>query len=119
MKGAKLSMYAFSVYLVVIGVALAVFPNDLLSIVGLPETDEIWISILGVVAIVLALYYFDSARNNTRSFFAASLLGRGFFVTVLVVVWLAGQPWQLLIFAGVELAAAIWTYTAMRAEAAR
>jgi hypothetical protein len=112
-------MYIFSACLLVVGGFLSVGPNTLLSLVGMPETNEVWIRILGVVAILLALYYFDAARNNSRGFFAASILGRGFSTAALVVFWATGQPWQLLIFAGVELAGAIWTYTAMRAQAAR
>ncbi len=117
MKGAARTIYVFSVYLMVVGVALAVVPNTLLTVVGLPETDEVWIRIVGVVAIVLALYYFDAARNNTTTFFAASILGRGFSTAALVAFWATGQPWQLLVFAGIELAGAVSTYIAMRAEA--
>ncbi|HEX9761586.1 MAG TPA: hypothetical protein VGA97_00675, partial [Acidimicrobiia bacterium] len=72
MKDAARTMYVFSAYLLAIGFSVSVVPNTLLSLVGLPETDEVWIRILGVVSILLALYYFDAARNNTRSFFAAS-----------------------------------------------
>jgi hypothetical protein len=118
MDGAVRTMYVFSTYLLAVGVLLSVGPNTLLSLVGLPETKEVWIRILGVVSILLAFYYFDAARNNSRSFFAASILGRGFSTATLVVFWATGQPWQLLIFAGVELAGAIWTYTVMRAQAA-
>lgn len=67
---------------------------------------------------MLALYYFDAARNDSRTFFAASILGRAFSTTALVVFWATGHPRQLLIFAGVELAGAMWTYTSMRAAAA-
>jgi len=119
MEGAVRSIYVFSAYLLVVGVFLSVGPNTLLSLVRLPETDEVWIRILGVVSILLALYYFDAARNNSRSFFAVSILGRGFSTAALVVFWATGQPWQLLIFAGVELSGAILTYSAMRAQAAR
>ena len=118
MQGAVRSMYVFSAYLLVVGVVLSVGPNTLLTLVGLPETNEVWIRILGIVSILLALYYFDAARNNSRSFFAASILGRGFSTAALVVFWATGHPWQLLIFAGVEFAGAIWTYTAMRVKTA-
>jgi hypothetical protein len=119
MDGAVRTMYVFSTYLLAVGVLLSVGPNTLLSLVGLPETNEVWIRILGVVSILLALYYFDAARNNSRSFFAASILGRGFSTAALVLFWATGHPWQLLIFAGVELGGAIWTYTAMRVQAGR
>lgn len=119
MEGTVRTMYAFSAYLFVVGLSLTVGPNTLLPLLGLPETNEVWIRILGVVSILLALYYFDAARNNSRSFFVASILGRGFSTAALVLLWATGRPWQLLMFGAVELAGAIWTYTAMRAQAGR
>ena len=118
MQGPARTMYVFSAYLFLLGVLLAVSPNTLLPLFGLPETNEVWIRILGVVAILLAFYYFDAARHHSKNFFAASIFGRGFSTAALVVFWATGEPWQLLIFAAFELAGAIWTYAAMRVQAA-
>lgn len=117
MSRAARTIYVFSAYLLVIGAVLAVTPNTLLTLVGVAETEEVWIRILGVVSVLLALYYFDAARNETRSFFAATIVGRAFSASALVVFWATGSPWQLLIFAGIEVAGAAWTYAAMRGEA--
>lgn len=115
MERAARTIYWFSGYLLVVGVTLAVIPNVLLAVLGLEETGEMWIRLLGMASIVLALYYFDAARSLNISFFTASLLGRGFAAAVLVVLAAAGNPWQLLIVAGIELVSAAWTYTEMRA----
>lgn len=114
MDRAARTIHVFSGYLLVVGVILAVAPNVLLALVGVAETDEVWIRIVGVLALALALYYFGAARSRSTRFFTASLLGRGFFSAALVLLWLAGNPWQLIIFAGIELTLAAWTYAEMR-----
>lgn len=116
MSKAARSVYVWSFYVLVIGGLAAVVPNFLLSVVGLPETEEVWIRVLGLVLVLLSLYYWDAARNEHRSLFVASVLGRGFVVAGLLVLVATGEPWQLLIFAAVDLAGTIWTLTALRSE---
>lgn len=36
-------------------------------------------------------------------------MGRLFFAVALVLLWLAGGPWQLMLFGAVDVAGAIWT----------
>ena len=108
------TLYVWSIYALVLGVILTVVPNTALGLLGMAETDEAWIQVLGVVIVVLALYYWDSAKNEARHFFVASLLGRGFAAAALVLLWLTGAPAQLLIFAAIEVVGLVWTYTALR-----
>lgn len=117
MTKAGRSIQVWSIYVLLLGAVLAVVPNFLLSIFGVAETDEIWINVLGVVLLVLALYYWDAARYETRNLYIASVLGRLFVVAALVVLWATGAPWQLLIFAAIDAAGALWTLTALRADA--
>ena len=116
MTKAARSVLIWSVYAFVIGVLLAAAPNFLLSLFGIPETDEVWIRILGFVVILLALYYWDGARNEARHLFVASVLGRVFVVVAFVVLVVTGEPWQLLLFAAVDLAGALYTLAALRAD---
>ncbi len=114
MSKAARSIHVWSIYALVVGALLAVVPNTILSILGVAKTDEVWIRVLGVVIVVLALYYWDGAKNEARHFFVASLLGRGFAAAALILLWLTGAPVQLLIFAAVELIGVIWTYSSLR-----
>lgn len=118
MSKAARSIQVWSIYVLIVGAGLAVIPNLILSTLGVAETDEVWIRVLGVVVVALALYYWDAARHETRDFFVASVLGRLFVVASLVVFWLTGAAWQLLLFAALEAAGALWTFSALRADAA-
>jgi len=117
-SAAARSLQVWSIYVLAVGAGLAVVPNTVLSALGAAETEEVWIRVLGVVVILLAVYYWDAARFETRNLFVASVLGRAFVVAALVVLWLTGGPWQLLLFAAVDLAGAIWTVAALRQDAA-
>ncbi len=116
MSRAARSIQIWGIYAFAIGVALSVAPNALFSILGIAETDEVWIRLVGLIALALAIYYWDAARNETRNLFVASLLARGVFAAGLIVFWLTGEPWQLLLFAAVEVIGVTWTYMALRAD---
>lgn len=116
MSRTALTIWVWSVYVLVVGGSLAIIPNTVLSLLGLDETEEVWIRVLGVVVVLLALYYWDAARNEARHHFVATVLGRVFVAAALVVLWLTGEPWQLLIFAAGDTAGALWTLMALRAE---
>ena len=118
MSAAARSLYGWSIYVFAIGTGLAVIPNTIFGVLGIPETDEVWVRVLGVVLIILALYYWDGAKHEARSFFVASILGRGFAVAAFTVFWLTGGPWQLMIFAAGEIVGLTWTAVALRADAA-
>lgn len=116
MSGAARSIQVWSVYVLVVGAGLAVIPNVIVSAFGMEQTEEAWIRVLGVVVVLLALYYWDASRYETRNLFVASVLGRVFVAAALVVLWLTGAPWQLLLFAAVDVAGAVWTFSTLRAE---
>lgn len=117
MTRAARSIQVWSIYALIVGAALAVVPNLILSTLGVAETDEVWIRVLGVVVVLLALYYWDAARYETRNLFVASVMGRLFVAASFVVFWATGAPWQLLVFAAADAGGALWTLTALRADA--
>ncbi len=119
MSAAAKSMVVFAVYLFVLGLALIIVPNAILVLFGFPPTSEVWIRIIGVVALNLAYYSFRAARAGLVSFFRWSVQGRliapAFFASF-VALGLA-RP-ALLAFALVDVAAATWTYLALRSDRA-
>ncbi|HMQ31165.1 MAG TPA: hypothetical protein PKD53_10570 [Chloroflexaceae bacterium] len=117
MSGAARTMLVFGIYVAVMGVLLVALPNLLLGLLGLPPTDEVWIRVVGVLALVIAAFYLVAGRANLRPFFRLSLYTRaGVFLgfTALALAGL-GSP-MLILFGAVDLAGAAWTGWALRAE---
>lgn len=117
MSSSKFTIAAFGVYVILTGLTLIFVPNLLLSVFGFAPTQEIWIRVLGVLALVLGYYYWACSMANAVGFFRATVIGRPMFALLcLGLVVFAGSPWQLIIFGLADLAGAVWTAVALRAE---
>ena len=118
MSRASLSVFAFGVYLLFVGVLLVLVPNWFLGLAGLPATGEVWIRVVGVLVLCLATYYTLAARAGLTSFLRWTV-GVRVMVTVLftafVVLRLVAAPF--LVFGAIDLVGAVWTALALRAEA--
>jgi hypothetical protein len=110
------SVFVWSIYLLILGTWLLVAPNTLLVALGMPKTGEIWIRVVGILVVILSLYFYDAATNEARHFFIASVLARLFSAAAFFAFSLTGGPWQLVIFGLVDALGAAWTYMALRAR---
>ncbi len=119
MSKSATSVFVFSIYLYVLGAALVVIPNVLLSLVRLPETDEVWIRVVGMLVLILAFYYGQAARRGLTGFFRWTVYARCavpvFFIAFVVLGF--ATP-VLILFGVVDAAGALWTALALRAEGA-
>ncbi len=115
MTPASKSLYYFGFYLLVTGISLIVAPNLILSLMGIPETTEVWIRVLGTVVIAIGLYYVFMAPANSALFLMLSVYARtSILVWFIVFVLLGWAPVQLILFGLVDGAGAAWTYMALR-----
>ena len=69
MSKSAFSAKVFAVYLFIAGALLATVPNVLLSILFIPQTSEVWIRVIGVIAVMIGIYAWDAATHEARSFF--------------------------------------------------
>jgi hypothetical protein len=119
MATAAFTIKAFGIYVVATGIGLTLAPNLVLAPLGVPEAREVWLRMLGALAIVVGYYYIACAAGNARAFFTASVKGRFLFCALGIgLILLANAPWQILIFGLADVAGAIWTHLALKAEAA-
>ncbi len=118
MSRATTSIRVFSVYLVILGATLIVAPDLVLRPFGIPPSPEAWIRVVGVLAVVLGLYYFVAARFELVPFYRATVLGRIFvFLSFAALALFGFAPPSLALFGAVDLAGAGWTAAALRAPA--
>jgi len=114
MSSAARSMQVWVIYTTVVGATLLLSPNTLLGVFQIEETTEVWVRVLGSVVLVLTVLYWYIMQENSRRMYQATVYGRGLFVVVGSVLAFTTGPWQLLLFAGVDAAGALWTHIANR-----
>ncbi len=117
MSKAARSVFIFGIYLAFTGIFLLLLPNILIGMVGLPETNEVWIRVVGMLVLFLAFYYTQAARSEMTDFFRWTVYVRSLvivFFIAFVLLDLAGPP--LIIFGVIDLLCAAWTGMALKTE---
>lgn len=110
------TVYYFSFYLYVVGLVLMVAPNFLLQIFHLPQTQEVWIRVVGVLVFCIGFYYNRNAITNNLPFLKSTIPTR-------LLVLLAFTAFALLefvspvtiIFGAIDGLGALCTWYALRA----
>ncbi len=117
MKKSSTTLLVFGIYLVGMGLGLVAMPNVVLGMFGLPATNEVWVRVVGVLALVLAHYYTSAARADLKTFAQWTVPARiGVFVAFTAFV-VAGFVGPIMIALGaVDLLGALWTWSALKAE---
>jgi hypothetical protein len=116
MTGAARSILAFGIYLLVLGSGLLLAPDLLLALFRQPPTQEPWLRVVGVVALVLGLYYVRAAREGVTAFYRWTLGGRLLAALILLALLvLQIVPRFVFLLAAVDVAGVIWTWRALRA----
>ncbi|HYU83024.1 MAG TPA: hypothetical protein VFA31_09830 [Candidatus Polarisedimenticolia bacterium] len=111
MRSPATSVRAFGLYLLGLALALMTMPNTLLALFGMPTTQDPWIRVAGMLAGLIGFMYARYAYHADRRFFEITVqLRASVIVFFLAFVVLASAPWQLLLFAAVDLAGAAWTW---------
>jgi hypothetical protein len=115
MTPAARSIRVFAVYLGVLAAAVLLVPNLLLTSFGLPPTSEVWIRVIGMLLLVLGVYYWAAAAAELTPFFRATVLCRlsapVFFLVFVLAGWVR---WPLVLFGIVDALGALWTWRALR-----
>lgn len=115
MSPAARSVCYFGFYLYGVGLTLMTVPNLFLTTLQLPETQEVWIRILGVVVVGLGFYYHRSGVQNNTAFFKLTIPTRVFVFISFVSFVLLGYTAPIIAGIGaVDLLGAAWTYFALK-----
>ena len=115
MHPASNSVRYFGLYAIATGIGLVLAPALVLSPLGIAVPTEIWIRVVGAIAIPLGYYYWVCGSNDAVAFFRASIHGRIIFAaTVVLLITVFSAPKQMLLFAAIDLAGAAWTARGLR-----
>ncbi len=118
MSRATISIFVFGVYAMLAGLGFIFIPNVLLSLFGLPATNEVWIRVVGLLAFFVGGYYLVAARNDLIPYYQASVVFRIPFASGLFLFVLLGYSKPGLAIIGVvDILGAVWTWWGLRSEA--
>ena len=113
MSTAAKTIVGFGIYMALTGLALAVSPNTLFGLLGLPPTHEPWVRILGVFMMIVSYYYYRAAQSEATGFFRATVHGRLTIGLYLVYLGLTGVGLVMVLFAVGEWIGAAITWWAL------
>jgi hypothetical protein len=117
MKQAKISMYVQIAYMVSMGIGFLFLPNLILPLFGFSAPTDVWIRVLGALALTLSSYYYPLTENEVLVFYKASIWGRyGFCACLAVLAFFKFAEAPLYFFAILETLLAIWTHISLRKE---
>ena len=109
------TLFVFGLYLLGLGVALVLQPNLLLSLFGIAPTSEVWIRVIGMLVLEFGVCYVVAARKNWEGFIALTIpLRLSVMLFFATFVFLVQAPPALLLFGAVDVAFALWTWSAFR-----
>jgi hypothetical protein len=114
MSGPARSAMVFGVYLLVLGAVLVVVPGAL-ALTGIAPPTEVWIRVVGLLAMILGYYYARAARAELLPFIGWTVAPRLLVApafAALVVLGFASPA--LVLFGLVDLAGALWTAWELR-----
>ena len=111
------SLWIFGLYVWLVAAGLLLIPNLMLGLFGLPETNEIWIRVVGIPLVLLGGYYFLAGRNDLVPFIRWSVPARASVILFYLILALTGavKP-TILLFGVVDLVGAGWTALSIRAD---
>lgn len=118
MSKAAISAKVFAVYLFFLGTVFVITPNSLLAVFQIPKTTDVWIHVVGVLAFMIGIYAWVAAKNEDKSFLAASVYTRVMVFTAFTAFSVIGLASPVLIlFGAIDLLGGTWTHFALKADA--
>jgi hypothetical protein len=120
MNRAQVSLFVFGLYMVfVVGFGFMVIPKFVLETFELTAGDDVWIRFVGMLASIIGIYYILAARAGLDRFFPWTVPGRYYAGAFMIFFAASGRIGAAMyLFAAVDIAAASWTWWAVRSDKA-
>ena len=114
MKNWQTSLFGHIAYMALTGAGFVLMPKLVTTMLHLGPAEEVWIRVVGVLALLLCTYYYAAIKNDAIWFAKASVWGRyGFCLSITILALLFDVP-MLIGVAALECGLAVWTHTTLR-----
>ncbi|MHA1932408.1 MAG: hypothetical protein ACW96X_07690 [Promethearchaeota archaeon] len=117
MSRAALSVFIFGIYVIFLGITFLFFPEMMFAVLAEPNPPDVVSRVLGMIFILLAYYYIRAALEEMKKFFMWTVHTRASIIIFLIIFAALSLTSPLIVLFGViDLAAAIWTFWALRKD---
>lgn len=117
MKKTELSIKIWSIYLFVLGLSMVLFPAVTVGLFGYTDTGELWIRFVGILSVVLAMFYMQVARYRVQELYSWKIAGHVFGMVCMITFLASGIADNRIVGTiVVELLACVWTAVAMKTD---
>jgi hypothetical protein len=114
---ARLSIMVWGYYLVTMGLLMILIPRQILSGMGFEPATELWPRMTGLLSAVLGLYYLLIVYYRIQVLYKWKILGHLIGIIAMMMLFFTNNaPTAILPTLATELAAALWTAVALRAD---
>ena len=121
MSRAAMSVFIMGIYLVFLGITFLFVPEIMFLMLAYPTPPDIASRVLGMIFLLLAYYYLRAAldEEGMTKFFIWTVHTRAvviIFLSIFVALQLVSP--LMIMFGAIDLAAALWTFWALRKDKA-
>jgi hypothetical protein len=117
MKKTEISIKVWSIYLFVLGLFMIIFPAMTVGWFGYTAEGETWIRVIGILSVVLAMYYMQMARYHIEVLYNWKIVGHTFGITCMTTFLVLGIADSRIVGTiAVELLACLWTAFALKSD---
>ena len=112
-------MFAFGIYMTIMGFILLIAPEIILRLGGVNTTADLGWRMFGMILLYLTYYYFRSAlqEKEMKKFFLWTVQARSTVIIIFLIFVLVGLAhWIIIIFALVDFAGALLTLLALKTD---
>jgi hypothetical protein len=111
------TLSVFCVYLFALGISGMLVPNQLLALIGMPPTDEVWGRVAAMLVFNLAILYVWIIRTRSTQMIGYTVVTRIIVFVVLTAFALAGlAPANIILFGALDAVGGLWTLWALRRD---
>ena len=113
MKNWQTSLYGQIAYMAFTGAGFLLMPQMVAGLLHLGPAEEVWIRVVGLVALLLCTYYYAAIKNEALWFARTTVWGRyGFCLALSGLALMFGLP-MLIAVAALEAGLAVWTHSTL------
>lgn len=110
MKNWQNSLYGQIAYMALTGTGFLLMPKIVTSVLQLGPAEEVWIRVVGLLALLLCIYYYAAIKNEAIWFARTSVWARyGFSAALTALALIFGLP-MLIAVAALDTGLAVWTH---------